>query len=58
MKVRIHGKNLPKKFRHGVFGMTHLTMRDLLNNRRVVNNLEIDIHFLKGSQCHFASEYL
>ena len=45
MKVRIHGKNLPKKFRHGVFGMTHLTMRDLLNNRRVVNNLEIDIHF-------------
>ena len=45
MKVRIHGKNLPRKFRHGVFGMTHLTMRDLLDNRKVVNNLEIDIHF-------------
>ena len=45
MKVRVHGKNLPKKFRLGVYGMTELTMRDLLDNRRVVNNLEIDIHF-------------
>ena len=45
MKVRVHGKNLPKKFRLGVYGMVELTMRDLLDNRRVVNNLEIDVHF-------------
>ena len=45
MKVRVHGKNLPKKFRLGVYGMAELTMRDLLDNRRIVNNLEIDIHF-------------
>ena len=45
MIVRVHGKKLPKKFRLGVYGMTELTMRDLLDNRRVVNNLEIDIHF-------------
>ena len=45
MIVRVHGKNLPKKFRLGVYGMAELTMRDLLDNRRVVNNLEIDIHF-------------
>ena len=47
MKVRIHGKNLPKKFRMGVLGMTELSIRDLLDNRRVINNLEIDIHFRK-----------
>ena len=45
MIVRVHGKNLPKKFRLGVYGMAELTMRDLLDNRRVVNNLEIDSHF-------------
>ena len=45
MIVRVHGKKLSKKFRLGVYGMTELTIRDLLDNRRVVKNLEIDIHF-------------
>ena len=45
MKVRVHGKNLPKKFRLGVYVMTELTLRDLLGKSRVIKNLEIDIHF-------------
>ena len=45
MRVRVHGKCLPKKFRLGVHGMTELTMRDLLEKSRVIKNLEIDIHF-------------
>jgi len=45
MKIKVHGKNLPRKFRMGVYGMTELTIRDLLDNRRLIKNLEIDIHF-------------
>ncbi len=45
MKVRVHGKNLPKKFRLGAYAMTELTLRDLLGKSRVIKNLEIDIHF-------------
>ena len=45
MKVRVHGKNLPKKFRLGAYAMTELTLRDLLGKSKVIKNLEIDIHF-------------
>ena len=36
MKVRVHGKNLPKKFRLGAYAMTELTLRDLLGKSRVI----------------------
>ena len=45
MKIRIHGKNLSKKFRFGVLGMTELSLLDLLDNSKVCKNLEVDVHF-------------
>ena len=46
MKVRVHGKNLPKKFRLGAYAMTELTMRDLLGKSRVSRILKLTFTFV------------